>query len=120
MDSSRSGVTRHGSLAARGGFGSIVLDMGAVTPEYSSRVPLTSWFRYRAAAERSQSSILLLTQQPCAGSSAGLVLSLSSAGYSLEQLRVFTGLRFHIEVERQRFAPVSNVMPLVDEVSCHA
>jgi len=99
-------------LLQGGGFSAIVLDMGGVAPEYSSRVPLATWFRYRAAAERTQSSILLLTQRPCAKSSAGLVLSLGSADYSHEESTVFTGLRFRMEVERQRFAPTSNVVPL--------
>jgi recombination protein RecA len=99
-------------LLQAGGFSAIVLDMGSVTPEYSSRVPLATWFRYRATAERTQSSIILLSQRPCAKSSAGLVLSLSSAGYSHEQSKVFTGMQFHIEVERQRFAPTSDVVPL--------
>ena len=49
-----------------GGFSAIVLDMGSVAPEFASRVPLATWFRYRAAAERTQSSILLLTQYACA------------------------------------------------------
>jgi recombination protein RecA len=98
-------------LLQGGGFNAIVLDMGSVTPEYSSRVPLATWFRYRAAAERTQSSILLLSQRPCAKSSAGLVLRLGSAGYSHEA-KVFTGLQFDLEVERQRFAPTSNVVPL--------
>ena len=98
-------------LLQGGGFSAIVLDMGSVLPEYSSRVPLATWFRYRAAAERTQSSIILLSQRPCAKSSAGLVLSLSSANYSHEAT-VFTGLRLHLEVERQRFAPTSNVVPL--------
>ena len=99
-------------LLQGGGFSAIVLDMGGVPPEYSSRVSLDTWFRYRAAAERSQTSVLLLTQRSCAKSSAGLVLRLGSAEYSHEQAKVFTGLRFHIDVERQRFTPTSNVVPL--------
>jgi hypothetical protein len=98
-------------LLQGGGFSAIVLDMGAVTPEYSSRVPLATWFRYRAAAERTQSSIILLSQRPCAKSSAGLVLRLGSAEYS-DEAKVFTGLQFQVEVERQRFAPSSNVVPM--------
>ena len=99
-------------LLQGGGFSAIVLDMGGIAPEYSSRVSLDTWFRYRGAAERSQTSVLLLTQRPCAKSSAGLVLRLGSAEYSHEQTKVFTGLRFHIDVERQRFTPTSNVVPL--------
>ena len=51
-------------LLQAGGFSAIVLDLGSIVPEYASRVPLATWFRYRAAAERSQASILLLTQHP--------------------------------------------------------
>jgi recombination protein RecA len=98
-------------LLQGGGFSTIVLDMASVTPEYSTRVPLATWFRYRAAAERSQTSIILLTQRPCAKSTAGLVLR-SSAESLQDEIKVFTGLHFHIDVERQRFAPTSNVVPL--------
>ncbi|HVZ18923.1 MAG TPA: ATPase domain-containing protein [Terriglobales bacterium] len=99
-------------LLQGGGFSAIVLDMGGIAPEYSLRVPLDTWFRYRAAAERTQTSLVLLTQRPCAKSSAGLVLRLGSTKYSHLQAKVFTRLRFHIEVERQRFMPTSNVVPL--------
>src|SRR5271154_4804386 len=66
-------------LLQAGGFSAIVLDLGSVAPEFASRIPLATWFRYRAAAERSQASILLLTQHACAKSSAGLVLRLQPA-----------------------------------------
>ena len=39
-----------------------VFDMGAVAPEHALRVPLASWFRFRQAAERTQSTFLLLSQ----------------------------------------------------------
>ena len=32
-------------LLQSGGFGAIVLDMGSLTPESASRVPLATWFR---------------------------------------------------------------------------
>ena len=41
-------------LLQAGGFSAIVLDMASIAPEYVSRVPLATWFRYRAAAERTQ------------------------------------------------------------------
>jgi recombination protein RecA len=99
-------------LLLSGGFSAIVLDMGSIAPEYSSRVPLATWFRYRAAAERSQASILLLTQYPCAKNSAGLVLRLRSSDTWHDETTVFTGLQFETEVGRQRFAPASNGVPL--------
>ena len=43
-------------LLQAGGFSAIVLDMASIAPEYVTRVPLATWFRYRAAAERTQAS----------------------------------------------------------------
>jgi recombination protein RecA len=100
-------------LLQAGGFSAIVLDMGSIAPEYASRVPLATWFRYRAAAEKSQASILLLTQHACAKSSAGLVLRLQPGNALSEEKTVFTGVEYSVEVARERFKPVStNVIPL--------
>jgi recombination protein RecA len=100
-------------LLQGGGFSAIVLDMGSVAPEHVSRVPLATWFRYRAAAERSQASILLLTQHACAKSSAGLVLRLQSGNALQEEMTVFTGVEYRVEVARERFTAVpTNVVPL--------
>jgi hypothetical protein len=100
-------------LLQAGGFSAIVLDMGSIAPEYASRVPLATWFRYRAAAEKSQASILLLSQHACAKSSAGLVLRLQPGNALSEEKTVFTGVEYCVEVARERFKPVStNVIPL--------
>jgi recombination protein RecA len=100
-------------LLQAGGFSAIVLDMGSIAAEYASRVPLATWFRYRAAAEKSQASILLLTQHACAKSSAGLVLRLQPGNALQEEKTVFTGVEYCVEVARERFKPVStNVIPL--------
>jgi hypothetical protein len=100
-------------LLQAGGFSAIVLDMGSIAPEYVSRVPLATWFRYRAAAEKGQVSILLLTQHACAKSSAGLVLRLQPGNALHEEKTVFTGVEYRVEVARERFQPVStNVIPL--------
>jgi len=100
-------------LLQGGGFSAIVLDMGSLTPEAVSRVPLATWYRYRAAAERTQSSILLLTQHPCAKSSAELVLRLQPTNAICDEATVFSGLEPRVEVSRRRFmeAP-SKVIPL--------
>jgi recombination protein RecA len=96
-----------------GGFGAIVLDMGSVAPEHASRVPIATWFRYRAAAERTQTSFLLLSQHSCTGSSAGLVLRMQDGDPARDEATVFTGLNHRVELTRERFAPSpSNVIPL--------
>jgi hypothetical protein len=100
-------------LLQGGGFSAIVLDMGGVAPEYVSRVELSIWFRYRAAVEKTQASLLLLTQHPCAKSAGELLLRFHPGEARRDERTVFTGIEHHLEVERQRFAPsVSNVVPL--------
>jgi recombination protein RecA len=88
-------------LLQGGGFSAIVLDMGSLAPEHVSRIPLATWFRYAAAAERSRTSVVLLTQHGCSKSSAGLVLRLR-AGEVSGEATVLGGLRCSVEVSRQR------------------
>ena len=98
-------------LLQAGGFSAIVLDLGSIAPEFASRIPLATWFRYRAAAERSQASILLLTQHACAKSSASLVLRLQPAIALHDEPTVFTGIEHRVEVARERFTP-TNFVPM--------
>jgi recombination protein RecA len=91
-------------LLQAGGFSAIVLDMASIAPEYASRVPLATWFRYRTAAERTQASFLLLTQHPCAKSSGELLLRFQPGEARRDETTVFTGIEHHVEVERRRFA----------------
>jgi hypothetical protein len=98
-------------LLQGGGFSALVLDLGSISPEYVSRVPLATWFRYRAAADRTQASILLLTQHACSKSSAGLVLRMHGGDILRDERTVFTGIEHRIEIERERFTP-TNVIPL--------
>ena len=50
-------------LLQGGGFSAIVFDLGSLAPEFASRVPLATWFRYRATAERTQASTRQLQRQ---------------------------------------------------------
>jgi hypothetical protein len=100
-------------LLQGGGFSAIVLDMGGLEPEYVSRVPLATWFRYRAAAERTQSSILLLSQYGCAKSSAELLLRFHPGDALCDETTLFSGIEFRVEVGRRRFAQApTNIIPL--------
>lgn len=99
-------------LLQAGGFSAIVLDMGSIAPEYALRVPLVTWFRYRTAAEQTQTSILLLTQRACAKSSTGLVLRLQAENALQEEPTIFTGIEHRGEIVRQRFTqPATNIIP---------
>jgi hypothetical protein len=113
FDSIECGLRSADLLIQAGGFSAIVLDLGSIAPEFVSRIELSTWHRYRVAAEKTQSSILLLTQYPCAKSSSELQLRLLPAEPIAGEKTVFTGMQPHIEIARQRFTQAeSNVVPL--------
>jgi len=97
-------------LLQAGGFSAIVLDMGSIAPEFALRVPLATWFRYRAAAERTHSSVLLLTQHACTKSSAGLVLHCQPSPIDPDSTTVFTGSEHRVEIAHERFARFDKVV----------
>ncbi|MFP5237272.1 MAG: recombinase RecA [Acidobacteriota bacterium] len=100
-------------LLQAGGFAAIVLDLGSLAPQFALRVPLATWFRFRAGAEKSRASLLLLTQQPCAKSSSELLLRFQPGSVRRDEPTVFTGLDHRVEVERRRFTQTAgNVVPL--------
>jgi recombination protein RecA len=100
-------------LLQAGGFSSIVLDMGSIAPEYASRVPLTTWFRFRAAAERMQLNLVLLTQHACSKNSAGLVLRLCEGVAITRESTFLAGMIHRAELASRRFIPPpGNVVPL--------
>jgi len=100
-------------LIQTGGFSAIILDLGSVSPEVVSRVELSTWHRYRVASEQTQSSIVLLSQYPCAKSSSELQLQLLPMENTREDRTVFTGLNARVEILRQRFTETpTNVMSI--------
>ena len=100
-------------LIQTGGFSAVVLDLGGISPECAARVELSTWHRYRVAAEQTQSSIVLLSQYPCAKSSSELQLRLHPMEDAREERTVFTGLKARVEIMRQRFTEApSNVVPM--------
>jgi recombination protein RecA len=100
-------------LIQTGGFSAIIIDFGEIASEVVSRIDLSTWHRYRVAAEQTQASIVLLSQYACAKSSSELRLRLSPLKDTSEERTVFTGLSAHVEVLRQRFTQTpSNVVPM--------
>ena len=99
-------------LLQAGGFRVVVLDLADIAAEYVSRIPIATWFRFRAGAEHAQSVLLVLTQHASTGSSAGLVLKTHGGGV-IEDATYFPGLQFAVEVVRERFPPAhAPVVPL--------
>jgi recombination protein RecA len=99
-------------LLQNGGFGALVLDLGSTPAEAAWRIPQATWFRFRSACERTRASLLLLTQHPCAGSSAELVLRLEPGTLAAEN-KVLTGICYGAAIERTRSPqPPSSVVPI--------
>jgi len=100
-------------LLQAGGFSAIVLDMGSISPEHASRVPLATWFRYRAAAEQTQAVFLLLTQHSCAKSAGELLLRFQPGEVRDDEATVFAGIEHRLQVDRRRFTQEpTDVVPL--------
>jgi hypothetical protein len=113
FDAIEQGLRSADLIFQMGGFSAIVLDLAGIEPGFVARIELSMWHRYRLAAERTQSSLLLLTQHPCAKSSSELQLRLLPAKDTRAESTIFTGMQTRIEVVRQRFTqPANNVAPL--------
>ena len=89
-------------LVQGGGFGVVVLDLGGIEPQYARRIPLATWFRWRAALERTRTSLLVLSQVGLTGSSAELALRVEAEMPA--EGTVLTEINYRLEVVRRRFA----------------
>jgi hypothetical protein len=65
-------------LLQSNGFGMIALDLGDVPVQSARRIPLASWFRFRRAIEHTPTALLVLEQQPIAGSCSSVLLRVSA------------------------------------------
>jgi hypothetical protein len=70
-------------LLQSNGFGMIALDLGDIPPASARRIPLASWFRFRRAIEHTPTALLVLEQQPIAGSCSSVLLRLSAVSSQL-------------------------------------
>src|SRR6202158_2309024 len=66
-------------LLQSNGFGMIALDLGDVPVSSARRIPLASWFRFRRTIEHTPTALLVLEQQPIAGSCSSVLLKVSAA-----------------------------------------
>ena len=95
-----------------GGFRVVVLDLASITPEQALRIPSATWYRFSRAAHEGDAILLLLTQEPCARSSAKCVLDCSPRMAQNESSHVFASMTHAAEVIRQRVAnPYSKKAP---------
>src|SRR6202795_4621055 len=66
-------------LLQSNGFGMIALDLGDVPVPSARRILLASWFRFRRAIEHTPTALLVLEQQPIAGSCSSVLVKVSGA-----------------------------------------
>lgn len=92
-------------LLQAGGFAAIVLDLGDTAAEHARRIPLATWFRFRQAADRARTCLVVVAQAGCAQSSAAAALECEALSPVIAGGTVLRGFRFHVQSERQRFAP---------------
>lgn len=94
-------------LLQAGGFSSIVLDLGSVAPQHGSRIPLTTWFRYRQAADRTRCCLVVLSKSPYAQSSAAVTLQCAPLDAISSGRTVLCGFSYQVQRRRERFASFS-------------
>jgi len=63
-------------LLQSGGFGLVAVDLGDVPAEVARRIPLASWFRFRRTVENTPAVLLVVEQQPIAGSCSSLLVKM--------------------------------------------
>lgn len=64
-------------LLQSNGFGMIVLDLGDIPVRSARRIPLASWFRFRRVVEHTPTVLLVVEQQPIAGSCSSVLIKVS-------------------------------------------
>jgi hypothetical protein len=64
-------------LLQSNGFGMIVLDLADIPAHSARHIPLASWFRFRRAIEHTPTVLLVLEQQPIAGSCSSVLVKVT-------------------------------------------
>lgn len=89
-------------LLQAGGFSLLVLDLGGVPAETAWRIPLATWFRFRAGCERSRTSLLVISQHPCTRASANMTVAMQLGTVQGADGTVTAGCEYRLRVEQQR------------------
>jgi hypothetical protein len=85
-------------LLQSNGFGMIALDLGDVPVRSARRIPLASWFRFRRAIEHTPTAMLVLEQQPIAGSCSSVLVKVSGKKLSAVSSQLSGNRLLHSEL----------------------
>jgi recombination protein RecA len=80
------------------GFGMIALDLGDIPAPDSRRIPLASWFRFRRAIEHTPTVLLVVEQQPIAGSCSSALVKVSGKKLSAVSSQLSGNPSMHSEL----------------------
>src|SRR5262249_59766391 len=61
-----------------GGFGLVALDLAGIPEKFVRRIPLASWFRFQRTVEHTKTSLLVISEIPCAQTCAAVVVKVWS------------------------------------------
>ena len=97
-------------LQGSGGFGVIIVDLAGLPERFVRKVPLTTWFRFRAVVEKQETALVFSTPHAVTSTCSELVLALSMQHVQWSQptefcpthARVFAGFDFQAEITRKR------------------
>src|SRR5579859_4189711 len=97
-------------LQGSGGFGLLMLDLAGVSEKFVRKVPLSTWFRFRAVVEKLSAPLVVLTPYPVVGTCSSLTVNLSGAqirwsrptGAGPAHARLAMGLDFDVQVAARR------------------
>jgi hypothetical protein len=101
-------------LLQSGGFGLVIIDLGDAPIKIARRIPLTSWFRFQRAVERTPTVLFVVSQAPCTQSCAALLVKMKATGKKLSAIgsqlsakspshaQLFGGLQIEGELLRSR------------------
>jgi hypothetical protein len=97
-------------LQGSGGFGLLILDLGGVPERFVRKVPLSTWFRFRAVVEKLAAPLVVLTPCPIVGICSSLTVRLSGGQIRWAcpttsgpaHARLAMGLDFDVQVAARR------------------
>jgi hypothetical protein len=97
-------------LQGSGGFGLLTLDLAGISERFVRKVPLSTWFRFRAVVEKLSAPLVVLTPYPVVDTCSSLTVNLSGSQirWSLPTTdgpahsRLAMGLDFDVQVGARR------------------
>jgi recombination protein RecA len=98
-------------LQGSGGFGLVMVDLAGISEKVVRKVPMSTWFRFRAVVEKLDAPLVVLTSHPVIGSCSSLTLNLSRAKVrwsrptptSPAHASLPTGIDFDLQLTSRRF-----------------